>query len=89
MCQRYVIAITDVLLILFLVIFVHSQLDAQFLYVYVYFVLGVKLVIYKDHNEMHGQQNIKYCSSYMQIESVWRLLIQFTKCSAILTLLQV
>jgi len=26
--------------------------------------LCVKLVIYKDYSEMHGQQNIKFCRSY-------------------------
>ena len=26
--------------------------------------LSVKLVIYKDHTRMHGQQNIKYCNNY-------------------------
>jgi len=60
---------TDVLLIVFYVIFVHNQLDAQFFFMYVYFESYVKLVIYKDYNEMHSQQNIKYCSSYLQIES--------------------
>jgi len=80
---------TDVLLIVFYVIFVHNQLDAQFFFMYVYFESYVKLVIYKDYNEMHSQQNIKYCSSYLQIESDWRLLIQFINCSAILTLLHV
>jgi len=29
--------------------------------------LFVKLVIYKDYNEMHGQKNIKFCELQMAV----------------------
>ena len=47
----------------------------------------VKLVIYKNYTEMHGQQNIKFCTLYAEIRKLNSVILKSTKFIQLHTIL--